>query len=519
MDIVKKKLIMDAWRDAIKQPENKYKGIQVYPAETMDVTPQTPKNEYEGIDLEQTKNTYPITPPIMTYLGEDEDNDAMSDISFDDYDKANTEDSFKNYQTALDYEDTRLNEISKQLSEVYKNKSKLSSGLHKIIAEKYLNEVDPKYKYNAETGVYTPKEDRFKDIFAKLGEAEVINDNEDIKNRIDKALEMDKVIYNKNKELSTLKKAVETLDKAIKYFDTMRGDTSNLTKQSGYRSLNRSKLKYEYRGADLLNALAAAGIKMDEDGFIDNATPESLAEARERIQEKIQKLYNARIIRLDLQDDIANDINRNFMINVKKIKMDTHKDLEDIAKPTLDAYTKLISDYKEYLTPEVITKLKDEVDQLNEYMKNVGRIAADKSAKKTYLDMLKKIKHNVETNYKQIMDKLNIYSNSVSAEDAIINEIKSLATYEQYTQLPPAIFEQLPENIKKKCLYLIELKSKLQKQQGKTKNISRKYKINASDTPTSEDKSTAKVLNPMLNRGYSIFNKVSQHNAYNAGFA
>lgn len=65
----------------------------------------------------------------------------------------------------------------------------------------------------------------------------------------------------------------------------------------------------------------------------------------------------------------------------------------------------------------------------------------------------------------------------------------------------------------------IELEAELQKQQGTTKNISQKYKLNASNKPVSEDKASPKVFNPMLNRGYSLFSKVSQHNAYNAGFA
>ena len=65
----------------------------------------------------------------------------------------------------------------------------------------------------------------------------------------------------------------------------------------------------------------------------------------------------------------------------------------------------------------------------------------------------------------------------------------------------------------------MELKSELQKHQGTTKNISQQYKLNASNKPVSEDKASPKVFNPMLNRGYSLFSKVSQHNAYNAGFA
>ena len=146
---------------------------------------------------------------------------------------------------------------------------------------------------------------------------------------------------------------------------------------------------------------------------------------------------------------------------------------------------------------------------------SAGKISG---AREKFEEIKSTVRKNLQNSYKQIMDKLTIYKDAVSAEDALISEIKSLASYEQYTQLPPAIFEQLPEDIKKKCLYLMELKAKLQKQQGKTKNISQKYKINASNKPVSEDKEHAKVFNPMLNRGYAIFNKVAQHNAYNAGF-
>lgn len=517
MSILKQKVAFDAWKDAVKQPEDSYKGFQMYPALTMKVAKDTPKSEYEGVDLEQTNDTFPITPPFMHYPGEDEDAEDISKIGFDDFDKANPDDLFKNFQSTREYEDARMNEISKQLSDVYKNKSKVSTDLSKVITKKYKDEVSPNYKVDEEGNTYIPRHDRFKDVFAKLGE-QVVADNKDIQDRIDDAMEMDKAIYNKSKEANNIKSAINVLDKAIEYYNNLRSDPANLTKSSEYRLLSRSKIPHAYRGQALQNALAAAGINMNDEGFIDNATPETLAEARDRLEERLQKLYKFKDIRMDLQTDLTDDINKNFVINVKNIKMDTQKDLEDIAKPTLDAYTELITKYKDYLTPDVITKLKDDVDQLSDYMKDVGRIAADKSAKKTYLDMLKKIKHNVATNYKQIMDKLSIYSNSVSAEDAIINEIKSLASYEQYTQLPPAIFENLPEDIKKKCLYLMELKAKLQRQQGKTKNISQKYKINASSKPVSGDKESAKVLNPMLNRGYSIFNKVAQHNAYNGGF-
>ena len=62
---------------------------------------------------------------------------------------------------------------------------------------------------------------------------------------------------------------------------------------------------------------------------------------------------------------------------------------------------------------------------------------------------------------------------------------------------------------------LMELKAKLQKQQGKTKTISKK--LNADKHPLSQD-SKPKLFNPMLNKGYSIHNKIAQHSAYNASF-
>jgi hypothetical protein len=411
------------------------------------------------------------------------------------------------------------NENTEKLNQVFKDKYNIASELNKLVKHRYDDEIAKHYTFDNDNNEVVQTSDVMEDIYKKLGEdafKDVIKSDADIQNRLKQFSEIDKNILMKRHDYIALNNAITTLDDAIKEYAKLRADPYNL-KQDG--TLNRSKMKYSIRSAAITDALKLAGINTTEDDFIDNATPELLSEASERLKQKLNKLHNFRSARVDLQDDLTNDIQQRYMTNIKNVKMNTQKDLEDIAKPTLDAYTKLINDYKEYLTPDVITKLKDDVDQLNDYMKNVGRIAADKSAKKTYLDMLKKIKHNVETNYKQIMDKLNIYSNAVSAEDALISEIKSLASYETYTQLPPAIFEQLPEDIKKKCLYLMELKAKLQKQQGKTKNISQKYKINASNKPVSEDKESAKVFNPMLNRGYSIFNKVAQHNAYNAGFA
>lgn len=485
--------LFQAWHDVAKDKdsEQKYNGIQLYPV-IKDLPPQNAPFAESAI---HAFNRYP---------GEDDDNQILNDVDISD----------PNYAKALQTE----NENTEKLNQVFKDKYKIASELNKLVTDRFNDEINKHYKYDEDNDEFVQKSDLMEDIYKRLGEdafKDVIKSDADIQNRLKQFSEIDKNILMKRKDYRDLNDAIKTLNDAIKEYAKLRQNPDNL-KQDG--TLNRSKMKYDIRGAAITDALKLAGINTTEDNFIDNATPELLNEARNRLKQKLNKLQNFRGARIDLQDDLTNDIQQNFMIKAKNVKMDTQKDLEDIAKPTLDAYHELVDKYKKYLTPDVITKLKDDVDQLNDYMKNVGRIAADKSAKKTYLDMLKKIKHNVETNYKQIMDKLTIYKDAVSAEDALISEIKSLASYEQYTQLPPAIFEQLPEDIKKKCLYLMELKAKLQKQQGKTKNISQKYKINASNKPVSEDKESAKVLNPMLNRGYAIFNKVAQHNAYNAGF-
>jgi hypothetical protein len=210
---------------------------------------------------------------------------------------------------------------------------------------------------------------------------------------------------------------------------------------------------------------------------------------------------------------------------------DEDEDIHDVIDPAdevavLNDSFKNITKYQDYLDPKAFANLAKNVKAMQDYITEISILSAKKGAeageiagaRKKFEEIKSTVRKNLQNSYKQIMDKLTIYKDAVSAEDALISEIKSLASYEQFTQLPPAIFEQLPEDIKKKCLYLMELKAKLQKQQGKTKNISQKYKINASNKPVSEDKKSAKVFNPMLNRGYAIFNKVAQHNAYNAGF-
>jgi len=119
----------------------------------------------------------------------------------------------------------------------------------------------------------------------------------------------------------------------------------------------------------------------------------------------------------------------------------------------------------------------------------------------------------------EILDQLQTYVDMTNNQKAVENQIKALATYESFLSLPPAAFDNLPESIKKKCIQLMTLKNHLQKVYGMKKKISKKYKLNAGNTPISSNESTAKVLNPMLNRGYRLFDKVSaQQSAYNKNF-
>lgn len=221
--------------------------------------------------------------------------------------------------------------------------------------------------------------------------------------------------------------------------------------------------------------------------------------------------------RTDLQNQMTEySKNTSFTTN-KKVAFDNRDEFNEIAKPTLDTYEELITKYSEYLTPEVITELEDKVQQLKKYISDARLKGVTAGQMAEYTRLVNQVRKNVRDNYQNILTKMQAYSNSVSAEDAILNEIKSLASYEQYSQLPPAIFEKLPDEIKNKVMRLMELKAKLQKQQGKTKTISKKYKLNADNHPLSSD-SKPKLFNPMLNKGYSIHNKIAQHNAYNAAF-
>ena len=139
------------------------------------------------------------------------------------------------------------------------------------------------------------------------------------------------------------------------------------------------------------------------------------------------------------------------------------KDPADEVSTLNDAF-KTITNYQEYLDPKAFADLAKNVRAMQDYITEISVLSASKGAsagkiagaREKFEEIKSTVRKNLQNSYKQIMDKLNIYKDAVSAEDALISEIKSLASYEQYTQLPPAIFEQLPEDIKKKCLYLME---------------------------------------------------------------
>ena len=235
-----------------------------------------------------------------------------------------------------------------------------------------------------------------------------------------------------------------------------------------------------------------------------------VSEAR-RLSDKIKAHRN------DLQQQMQEYKDNTSFTTNQKVAIDNRDEFYATAKPTLEAYKELITKYSDYLNPQVLTELEEKVQQLNDYISDARLKGITAGQMAEYTRLVNQVRKNVRDNYQNILTKMQAYSNSVSAEDAILNEIKSLASYEQYSQLPPAIFEKLPDEIKNKVMRLMELKAKLQKQQGKTKMISNKYKLNADNHPLSSD-AKPKLFNPMLNKGYSIHNKIAQHSIYNAAY-
>ena len=279
----------------------------------------------------------------------------------------------------------------------------------------------------------------------------------------------------------------------------------------------------------ILTALEHFGWHKDKDfklkfnlDNIDDVGAINTDELRAWLEQKLNKIETKQNLikgyRTDLQKQMQEyKYNTSFTTN-QKVAIDNRDEFYEIAKPTLETYKELITKYSEYLNPQVLTELEEKVKQINDYISDARLKGVSAGQMAEYTRLVNQVRKNVRDNYQNILTKMQAYSNSVSAEDAILNEIKSLASYEQYSQLPPAIFEKLPDEIKNKVMRLMELKAKLQKQQGKTKTISNKYKLNADNHPLSEN-SKPKLFNPMLNKGYSIHNKIAQHSLYNSSFA
>ena len=423
-------------------------------------------------------------------------------------------------------EDKFYERLQENFNPIMKQRNEITTNLAKLIYDQHQKFYETsRDKLKSEAGKYETELDKLDPniVLQTIGEKAIKH--------------YDPTLYSEME--SSLEKHQEIVDAQEKYDDAMNelSHLKGLIKElDDTKSVQGAVSKYNGENFTVMLQLALKTLGIDPDLFL-KATigkyknEEGAEEARQQLNKLLDDIENNQTLLLnakkvnqmnrmqkqlnqvtELQDRITTDIKS------RDVYLDRHDEFYAKAEPTLDAYKELISKYSKFLTPDVITDLETEVKQINDYI-NDARLKGFKAGEiKKYNDLVDKVRNNVRNHYQDILNKLNAYSNSVSAEDAIINEIKSLASYEQYSQLPPNIFEKLPEDIKSKVMRLMELKAKLQKQQGKTKNISQKYKINASNKPVSEDKEHAKVFNPMLNRGYAIFNKVAQHNAYNAGF-
>ena len=423
------------------------------------------------------------------------------------------EDSEENSELLKQY----FSKMHENINPIFKKQQDIAQNLNKVRIESY-NKYNKQFKDDAEKYV--------KSIGTK-----VINDtNPELGDIIEEATLIDKQLKpNRIKMLDDSKKYVLKIIDDIKNKSNNRGSNKIIEtiekdlKRLGY--INPETLdaldsndKYTKEKLEELKAYAFPFSLESPDDFkyVDKDKLDDYLTTKINAAEKVHNRLKA--YRTDLQQQLESYKDNSFLTS-KQVAIDRFDEFYKDAEPTLEAYKELISKYSEYLTPNVITELENNVKQIKDYINDARLKGVDAGKLKEHIRLVNKVRKNVRDNYQDILNKLNAYSNSVSAEDAIISEIKSLASYEQYSMLPPAIFEKLPDEIKNKVIRLMELKAKLQKQQGKTKNISQKYKINSSNHPVSSDKSYAKILNPMLTKGYSIFNKVAQHNVYNSSFA
>lgn len=404
-------------------------------------------------------------------------------------------------------------DVMRKLNPVFNKQKEIAQNLSKLRVK----------AYNSHHDMFA---DDTENIIKTVGIKAITDTNPELGEAMEEANLIDKII-NPNRA-NELIKSRNKIEKKIKEIQEMPNDRGWNTKANsivddlekfGYISDPRlldDPEKYTKNKAEQLKQYkfpfpldSADAIKKTDTNQLHNYLKAN-TKAASKVQDRL-KAY-----RTDLQEQIESYIPEEFKSS-RQVAIDSFDEFYKSAEPVIDAVEEL-KKYKDQLTPEVMTKLENEVQQIKDYINDARLKGVDAGKLEEHIKLVNKVRNNVKNHYQDILNKLNAYSQTVHDEDAIISEIKSLASYEQYTQLPPDIFERLPENIKSKVMRLMELKAKLQKQQGKTKNISQKYKINASNKPVSEDEESAKVLNPMLNRGYAIFNKVAQHNAYNAGF-
>lgn len=442
------------------------------------------------------------TPLSQSSTSTDYEEDSSEDVNLDEVEKYINE-QYK-HDRALDNWQ-KLNPVFKQQQDIAQNLNELLKKSEDFDANTFKDDTE---EYIKSIGMKVLKETNpdFTDI---VDEARAIDKNfnpnrayelEQAKNRIIKKMREYEAKPDHRGWDNMIFKIADDLKK-FGYVYNHTDDLKGLTKDE-IDKLTQHPFPYSFRSFKDLDK-----IDVDE---LEKYLSNRVSEAR-RLSDKVKAHRN------DLQQQMDEYSKNTTFTTNQKVAIDNRDEFYEIAKPTLETYKELITKYSDYLNPQVITELEGNVKQLNDYISDARLKGVTAGQMAEYTRLVNQVRKNVRDNYQNILTKMQAYSNSVSAEDAILNEIKALASYEQYSQLPPAIFEKLPDEIKNKVMRLMELKAKLQKQQGKTKTISKKYKINADNHPLSSD-SKPKLFNPMLNKGYSIHNKIAQHSMYNAAF-
>lgn len=444
--------------------------------------------------IEQTDQTTPLSSETS------DDNEMLTSTDYEDDSEEKQNDLSEEEQLKLKqkYFEALQN---KGLNPIFKQQQDIAQNLNELL----------KKSDNFDANTF---KDDTENYVKSIGMKVIQDTNPKLADTIEKAKDFDE---NDDFDENLTKNIRDNLDGFIDAVKQIQYDMKNKRNMSGWNKKITNKH---------IQALQQLGYYNDDSipfniGSKENIEEIDVNELKKWLEQKLNKIETKQNLIKGYRTDLQNQMdeykdNTSFTTN-QKVAFDNSDEFYKIAKPTIDTYKELITNYSQYLTPDVLTELESKVEQLKKYISDARLKGVSAGQMAEYTRLVNQVRKNVRDNYQNILTKMQAYSNSVSAEDAILNEIKSLASYEQYSQLPPAIFEKLPDEIKNKVMRLMELKAKLQKQQGKTKTISNKYKINASNKPSGED-SKPKLFNPMLNKGYSIHNKIAQHNAYNAAF-